>query len=479
MLDASVISELTSAVRESRNRGLYGAKVVADDVFSKPDELAEIARRAAENGSPEPIAAQVTWSLEEPASVVDTKVTEIIHCHFDEGTGAEAADVSVNGNDLTVYGATWGTGKFAGCLTYDGVDDYASGSLVSTEPISNYLYAACWVNPDSVTGTRPVFEVEDAVTVYLDSGVLKALLTLGESSYTIDSELTLVTGEWQYVTLQFNGGRVFLGLGDTVHLETIASTTFSDDWQSLQIGTDGTNFFSGSIDEFVMDANVRVLDDFPIVKDVSGPNDCIFWPFAENAGLYVFSGRILGETLELHGGTWTTGRTRYGVSFDGVDDYGVCTPAAESFAGRTISVEVGIKFLSDEATPIITQLDGINISYDGNGGILAALGGVTNPTSVVGRLTAQNEWTNVCIVYDGSQKELWVNGQKTGVVASTGTASLTANPLYVATDETNYGNVVIDRIRIYRGRLRPYTRTVKRFMPGQSSFAANADWIME
>ena len=250
-------------------------------------------------------------------------------------------------------------------------------------------------------------------------------------------------------------------------------------WNTIKIGSDGENFFSGSIDEFVMDANVRVLDDFPIVKDVSGPNDTIFWPFAENTGNYVFSGRILGETLELHGGTWTTGRTRYGVSFDGVDDYGVCTPAAESFAGRTLSVEVGIKFLSDEATPIITQLDGINISYDGNGGILAALGGVTNPTSVVGRLTAQNEWTNVCIVYDGSQKELWVNGQKTGVVASTGTASLTANPLYVATDETNYGNVVIDRIRIYRGRLRPYTRTVKRFMPGQSSFAANADWIME
>ena len=226
MLDASVMSELTSAVRESRNRGLYGAKVVADDVFSKPDELAEIARRAAENGSPEPIASQVTWSLEEPASVVDTKVTEIVHCHFDEGAGAEASDVSVNGNDLSVSGATWGTGKFAGCLTYDGVDDYVSGTVVSAEPIRNYLYAACWVNPDSVTGVRPVFEVEDTVRVYLDSGVLKALLKFDTGSHTVSSGLTLVTGEWQYVTLQFNGGRVFLGLGDTVHMDTISSTTW-------------------------------------------------------------------------------------------------------------------------------------------------------------------------------------------------------------------------------------------------------------
>lgn len=328
---------------------------------------------------------------------------------------------------------------------------------------------------------------------------LKSVLSLGlhtESGWATDLTLAASLGMFSAPEGQQASGSVVGSATTTAVATTQAVATGSvvgsatttavgsvtlppERWQSLRLGTDGTNFFSGSIDEFVMDANVRLLDDFPIVKDVSGPNDTIFWPFAENAGLYVFSGRILGETLELHGGTWTTGRTRYGVSFDGVDDYGVCTPTAESFAGRTLSVEVGIKFLADEPTPIITQDGGINISYDGNGGIVAALGGVTNPTSVVGRLTAQNEWTNVCLVYDGSQKELWVNNQKTGVVAATGTASLTANPLYVAKDGSTYGNVVIDRIRIYRGRLRPYTRTVKRFMPGQSSFAANADWITE
>jgi uncharacterized repeat protein (TIGR01451 family) len=44
--------------------------------------------------------------------------------HFDEGAGNVLKDSSGNGNDGTIYGATWVDGKFGKALSFDGVDDF-------------------------------------------------------------------------------------------------------------------------------------------------------------------------------------------------------------------------------------------------------------------------------------------------------------------------------------------------------------------
>ncbi|MFQ6057165.1 MAG: hypothetical protein ACE5J9_05430 [Methanosarcinales archaeon] len=44
--------------------------------------------------------------------------------HFEEGSGNVAVDSSGLGNNGTIYGATWTTGKVGGALSFDGVDDY-------------------------------------------------------------------------------------------------------------------------------------------------------------------------------------------------------------------------------------------------------------------------------------------------------------------------------------------------------------------
>jgi hypothetical protein len=43
---------------------------------------------------------------------------------FDEGAGSIAADSSGNGNNGTVYGATWVTGKYGQALSFDGASNY-------------------------------------------------------------------------------------------------------------------------------------------------------------------------------------------------------------------------------------------------------------------------------------------------------------------------------------------------------------------
>jgi hypothetical protein len=43
---------------------------------------------------------------------------------FDEGTGTTAGDSSGNGNDGTIYGASWVDGKYGKALSFDGINDY-------------------------------------------------------------------------------------------------------------------------------------------------------------------------------------------------------------------------------------------------------------------------------------------------------------------------------------------------------------------
>ncbi|MEM4973397.1 MAG: LamG-like jellyroll fold domain-containing protein, partial [Candidatus Hadarchaeales archaeon] len=44
---------------------------------------------------------------------------------LNEGSGTTARDSSGNGNNMTISGATWTSGKFGNALNFDGVDDYA------------------------------------------------------------------------------------------------------------------------------------------------------------------------------------------------------------------------------------------------------------------------------------------------------------------------------------------------------------------
>jgi len=482
MLDATVMSDLRRAVRDARNRGSFGARVVTDDVFSTAGEIADIATRAATGGEIIPVGQLHTWSIMEPDAPLVTGMTPIAHYHFDETTGSAAADCSLNDNDLTVSGATWAEGKFGNCLSFDGSDDVATVTAVSQEPLRNYLYVSCWVNPSSLTGTRPIVKLADRFVLYFDTGVLKADFIDGETTYTVNSTMIAPTGSWVFVTFQYIDGQILFGLDDLVYRGTIAAVRYAEEYpasgKALTVGSDGSDFFAGLLDELLVDANVRVMDDWPAANPLTSINDVIYWPFMEGTGNSVFDGKLLGTTLTLSGGTWTDGRIRHGVSFDGVSDYADCTPVAESFSGVTLSIQVGIKFGAVAACPIITQDGGLNLAIDGSGNITAALGGVSSPASTLGNLTVDtDDWYNLTLVYDGSWKEIWVNGQKIGQVSATGTATMPAETLYLARDGETYGNCIIDKVRIYRGRLMPYRRTVPLFMAGLHGFAPDQDWV--
>lgn len=482
MLPSTTMTELAKAIRQSRAKSVYGGNVVADDVFSKSAIIMDIAERAVENGQIMPIGQTLTWSIVKPTEALPRYVTDIGHYQFNETSGTEAADISINGNDLTVSGATWDTGKWGNCLSFDGSNDSATVTATSIEPLRNYLYVSCWINPSSVAGTRPLLKLADRLLVYLDAGVIKATFTDNGSDYTVTSNLTAVAGSWQFVTVQYIDGQVLIGLDDIVYRGSIVLTTFTEEFPAeglaLTVGSDGSSFYAGKLDELIVDANVRVQDDFPIWSDIFNPWDVAYWPFVENTGTTVASTKLLSPNFTLSGGTWTTGKTRYGVSFDGVNDYAYCTPTAETFTNKTLSVQMVVKFPAVASCPLLTQAGGLNLAIDGSGNITAAWTGVTNPSSVLGQLSVSADtWYDLTVVYDGTTKSLFVNGQKIGSVACTGSAVLSANEMHLARDGSTYGNVIIDRVRIYRAAMRPYYRFVPWFHAGETSLAPTSEFL--
>jgi hypothetical protein len=67
---------------------------------------------------------------------------------FEEGTGTTTKDLSGNGNDGTIYGATWTTGKVVSALSFDGVDDYVDVSAIGVSRILDVVPVSleAWIN---------------------------------------------------------------------------------------------------------------------------------------------------------------------------------------------------------------------------------------------------------------------------------------------------------------------------------------------
>jgi len=66
---------------------------------------------------------------------------------FYEGSGSTAHDLSGNGNDGTIYGAQWTSGRFGHGLDFDGTDDYVDCGAGASLDITGPVTVAVWVHP--------------------------------------------------------------------------------------------------------------------------------------------------------------------------------------------------------------------------------------------------------------------------------------------------------------------------------------------
>lgn len=146
---------------------------------------------------------------------------------FDEGYASTTKDMSGQGNDGTLVDNTVWTmnGKFGKALSFDGTDDYVSaGNIAAT---SSTL--ALWVYPSSSTGGIAT----------LDGGTHNVSISAG----------TVAAGGWSSPTIYINGkNRTGPLETDSWQHVAVASVT-AIPVTALRIGTDGTNYFTGLIDD--------------------------------------------------------------------------------------------------------------------------------------------------------------------------------------------------------------------------------------
>jgi hypothetical protein len=79
------------------------------------------------------------------AALIDPHPGLVGWWRFDEGAGNIAIDSSGYGNNGTIYGATWTSGKYGNALAFDGVSNYVDVPAASTLFPSNAITIEFWV----------------------------------------------------------------------------------------------------------------------------------------------------------------------------------------------------------------------------------------------------------------------------------------------------------------------------------------------
>lgn len=466
---------LLNAIREAaRQGGTYaatGTRVKLERGVSTSDQLMKI-----EGALEAPIGQTVGsynghWSFVVPTAAFQTTAQTIGLWHCNENTGTQAADSSANDNDLTLANCTWATGKFSYGLTFNGTTSVASATLSSVEPVRQFLYFAAWIKPTS----GPLFQWEDVLEVYIDgSGNLCAQVEA--TTYTGPP---VTVGSWQLAHVQFYAGTVFIGVGDIIWSFTHGDDTLTVPAWAVTFGKRDSTYYSGSMDEMRLVADVIVQEDWGRREYNAHPLALLYCTFDLGSGTQEYHQDFAGPTVTIAGPSWQTGYLGKCLRFDGSDDYASFTPTA-AVTGTAFSIELVLKWNTVAACTLVDQTSGINLAFDGTNW-QAALQGVTNPSSNLAAWTpTAATWYTVTLVWDGTTKALWVNGQKRGEVAATGTLSIPASLIYLGRTVAGAGYLAgdLDFLHIARVALRPQKRPIPRFVIEKSGFEAHDDWVL-
>jgi len=123
--------------------------------------------------------------------------------HFDEGSGTTAKDTSGNDNDGTIYGATWGEGKFGWCLDFDGIDDHIEVSDSESLDVTGPITIEVWIYIKQ-SGVAQSFVGKNRVyTLWIqDNNEIRFADTQGNY---VDTDPISEFNQWIHLVAVFNG----------------------------------------------------------------------------------------------------------------------------------------------------------------------------------------------------------------------------------------------------------------------------------
>jgi hypothetical protein len=198
---------------------------------------------------------------------------------FDDATGAVAHDSTGNGNDGTISGATFSTGKLGGALAFDGDDDIVETNATILSGLGALTITA-WVFPTAAGG---YIATNHYACVSWESVMLGASTFIINSS---DNETTrqeldfppLPVGQWTHLTAKWTGTQLLVyqngalvagpSAAPNPPYDSTAALTLGALLQTLDCWAPGTGTIAGEFTGKLDDVRVyrRALSDTEIAS---------------------------------------------------------------------------------------------------------------------------------------------------------------------------------------------------------------------
>lgn len=177
---------------------------------------------------------------------------------FDEGIGSVAGDSSGNGNNGTIYGATWVSGRYGQALNFDGLTNYVQMGYSGSLAITNAITILAWINPTTLVGTQTiyakgfsdgsklgiVFEVVDNFIWFLLSH---------EATWTYVTSAGVLSSGWNRVAAVWDGSTMRIYINGVADINTASFTqaieSSANDLHRVGRTPWGSGAFNGAIDE--------------------------------------------------------------------------------------------------------------------------------------------------------------------------------------------------------------------------------------
>ncbi|MEI6851022.1 MAG: DUF2341 domain-containing protein, partial [Candidatus Saccharibacteria bacterium] len=187
------------------------------------------------------------------------------------GTSAGFEDMSGNNNNGTASntngtGMAWSTGKFAGAASFDGVDDYVNipdsntlsfgnGSTDSPFSIESWVWST-GVGQGAIASKATAAGIGEYYLLRSGGNIYFRLVDNSNTSW-LGIYTVLPTDQWVHVAVTYDGSKTTAGmkiyLNGVLQSTTVSSLGIYDGMenttQPLTIGSRGTSYFTGMIDE--------------------------------------------------------------------------------------------------------------------------------------------------------------------------------------------------------------------------------------
>ncbi|MDP3103731.1 MAG: LamG-like jellyroll fold domain-containing protein [Candidatus Methanoperedens sp.] len=178
--------------------------------------------------------------------------------HFDEGAGNVVKDSSGNGNDGTIYGATWVDGKFDKGMVFNGKDDYVFSSSFQNYPT---ISVEAWIRINTYGESQIVSKWNDFnanqrgwLLYQANNQIIFYISRDGTEYLSVVDPVIASLNSWYHYVGTYDGKNIKLYRNGVIVSETqaIGNNVFSNSANLLfGIGKESTNYraFNGLIDE--------------------------------------------------------------------------------------------------------------------------------------------------------------------------------------------------------------------------------------